>query len=101
MTFNRLAGESIKYQLIKLLGSEAKIKGIRIGNIDKIAYSYYKNGTMPLNYEPSIKELSPEFLNFVATRQGKIKVLDKYKFFFFDEFQDINEDQYQILTAFY
>ncbi|KRX06325.1 P-loop containing nucleoside triphosphate hydrolase [Pseudocohnilembus persalinus] len=75
MTFNRLAGESIKFQLIQLLGSENKIKGIRIGNIDKIAYAYYKNGKMRLNYEPSIKELSPEFLNYVQTKEGVKEVL--------------------------
>ena len=48
----------------------------------------------------SVKEYCFELFKFLKTRDGIKYILDKYKYFFFDEFQDDNEMQYEILMLF-
>lgn len=52
------------------------------------------------NFGLSVKEYCFELFKFLQTRDGIKYVLDKYKYFFFDEFQDVNQLQYDILMLF-
>jgi len=103
-TFNVEAGRNILSRAKELIGCE-KAKLLEIGNIDKIAFKMYskfikeKNINNNNNKEGnlaswtvrlSVKEYCFELFKFLKTRDGIKYILDKYKYFFFDEFQDVN-----------
>ncbi|KAL4473124.1 hypothetical protein ABPG72_007354 [Tetrahymena utriculariae] len=104
-TFNVEAGRNIQSRAMELIGEQAA-KKLDIGNIDKIAFrlyfQYIKNSQNAQNkqFGLSVKEYCYELFKFLQTRDGIKYVLDRYKYFFFDEFQDVNQLQYDILMLF-
>lgn len=95
-TFNVDACESLKSKIKEVFGFTPCTL---VGTMDSIScrfyYRYFKK-----NYGVGICEYATELLKFLKTSDGK-KILDKYEYLFFDEFQDVNETQFQIINEFY
>lgn len=99
-TFNVDAAEILKDRLRNKLNIEEKIlKKMFIGTIDSISYRFYKMYFSQNSYR-GVQEFSTELLKFLKTDEGKEKILDKFKYVFFDEFQDANSVQFEILKKF-
>ncbi|ARF10233.1 UvrD/REP helicase [Hokovirus HKV1] len=97
LTFNVSACQNMKDKL-KLLCINDYNKVI-IKTVDSFACSYYYK-FFKKDYIVAISEYSIELLNYLRTKDG-FKILKKHKYIFFDEFQDINKIQYDILMEFY
>jgi DNA polymerase III epsilon subunit-like protein len=94
--FNVDAAKDMKAKLSNLFGFTPRIM---IGTIDSIACRFY-NQYFKKNYYVSVSEYSLEFLKYLQSPEG-INILNNYDYFFFDEFQDANQTQYNILKCFY
>ena len=99
-TFNVDACQSIKYRIVELLGY---MPNLTIGTIDSISrkfYYRYKLGNQ--NNFLGVSEYASCLLDTLNKKDDKSKmILDKYQYLFFDEFQDINTIQFDILQSFY
>jgi hypothetical protein len=96
-TFNVDACESIKKKLYQVFGFDINIT---LGTLDSIAYRFCK---MYLNKEDfyGVSELCTIFLEFLQSSHEKAKYIkNKYQYIFFDEFQDCNNVQFEILKEF-
>lgn len=95
-TFNVDACENLKIKLNELFGI---VPNIMLGTFDSISckfyYKYFKQ-----DYFVGINEYSNELLKYLNTENG-IKLIKKFDYFIFDEFQDINETQFKIIKKFY
>lgn len=95
-TFNVDAAENMKNKINSLFGFMPKIK---IGTIDSIAcslyYKYFKKDEVV-----GVKEYSFLLCKYLKSKNAKL-ILGQYDYIFFDEFQDCNNTQYQILMSFY
>ncbi|KAL4459408.1 hypothetical protein ABPG74_018021 [Tetrahymena malaccensis] len=93
-----------KYSRAKeIIGNQSS--KIEIGNIDKVAYKIYQKYIMATSKQQqdlksSVKEFCNKLYQFLLTPEGYQQVLSKYQYFFFDEFQDVNQLQYDILILF-
>ncbi|EAR96101.2 UvrD/REP helicase family protein (macronuclear) [Tetrahymena thermophila SB210] len=101
-TFNVEAANNLKIKAKQVLQQDAE--EVKMMNIDKfnaeIYNKYIKDNDKDNNFKLDIKELGYKVQQFLSTREGNEKVLKKYKYFFFDEFQDVNQIQYDILILF-
>ena len=96
-TFNVDACKSIKNKVNDVMGY---IPNSIIGTIDSISKRfYYKYFKVEKKYL-GISEYSTYFLNFLRSKNGHL-ILNQFEYIFFDEFQDINQIQFDILTCFY
>ena len=94
-TFNTDAAQTLKTRLKQLLKKEPLLK---IGTFDSIsAYFYYKY--FKIDGFVGINEYVNLFLKYLNSKDGKI-ILDQYDYIFFDEFQDINDQQFNIIKKF-
>lgn len=95
-TFNVDAASNMRQKINDLFGF---MPMITIGTIDSISarfyYKYFCN-----DYFVGVKEYSIELLKFLKSSEGDI-ILNQYQYIFFDEFQDVNQIQYDILMCFY
>ncbi len=95
-TFNVDAAQTIKNRILSLFGYQPNIL---IGTLDSIAcrfyFKYFKK-----DYFVGISEYSTELLNYLRSSKGK-NILKQYEYIFFDEFQDCNEIQFNIIMEFY
>jgi hypothetical protein len=99
-TFNVDAADVLKERMLNRLKIDEKVlKKMYIGTIDSISYRFYKMYFSSDSYR-GVQEFSNEFLKFLNTDKGKEKILDKFKYVFFDEFQDANNIQFDILKKF-
>ncbi len=95
-TFNTDAAETLKTRLKKLLKKE---HSLRIGTFDSIsAYFYYKY--FKIDGFVGVNEYVNLFLKYLNSDAGNT-ILNAYDYIFFDEFQDINDQQFQIIKKFY
>lgn len=94
-TFNVDAAESMKNKIVELFGFMPKIT---IGTIDSIACKFYYRYFKQDHYV-GISEYATYFLKYLRSNDNMISSI--YKYIFFDEFQDVNETQFQILKEFY
>lgn len=93
--FNVDAAESIKKRLIELFGFLPKLT---VGTIDSIACRYYyRYFRQP--YHVGVSEYATYLLKYLQSEGNIISSI--YQYIFFDEFQDVNEIQFQILQTFY
>ncbi|KAL4442144.1 hypothetical protein ABPG74_009162 [Tetrahymena malaccensis] len=101
-TFNIEAGKFISQKVYEMIGKEVQ-QSILIGNIDKIAYKFIRS-------ELEAKQKTSQSVLLFSQREYcdiwlahikkyKFQYL-QYKYFFFDEFQDVSELQYEILMEF-
>ncbi|KAL4504210.1 hypothetical protein ABPG72_021048 [Tetrahymena utriculariae] len=102
-TYNVDAGKNLKKKAREIIGCESC--KIEIGNIDKVAFKIYQKSILSSqkqlsNLKSSVKEFCNKLYQFLQTPNGEQQVLSKYKYFFFDEFQDVNQLQYDILILF-
>ena len=95
-TFNVDAAESMKSRIKLLFGF---LPNITIGTIDSIACRLW-NRYFRTNKFIGISEFASELLNFLQTSANKEKILGAYDYVFFDEFQDCNAIQFQIVKEF-
>lgn len=98
-TFNVEASYHIKEKISQLLGAHV-VDEILVGNIDKISFMFFIR-FFPKKQVMGVKEFSREFLRYLRSKEGQARILSFYRYFFFDEFQDINQIQYDILMEFY
>lgn len=91
-TFNVDAAESIRNKINELFGFVPKIY---LGTIDSIAYRFY-NMYFRRDDFVGISEYCTEFLEYLKSPYGN-KIKDKFDYVFFDEFQDCNETQFNII----
>lgn len=93
--FNVDAAESMKTRLIELLGFIPKIS---VGNIDSIACRYYHR-YFKQDHFINVSEYTNYFLKFLRTEDNP--VISLYHYVFFDEAQDLRENEFEILRCFY
>lgn len=99
-TFNVDAADVLKERMLNKLKIDEKVlKKMYIGTIDSISYRFYKMYFSSDSYR-GVQEFSNELLKFLNTDKGKEKILEKFKYVFFDEFQDANNIQFEILKKF-
>lgn len=92
-TFTWDAANEMKDKLTDILGYKSQVK---IGTIDGISKFFTMN-----NNNTEIKhvgEYGNDFLNLLKTRPT---IINKFKYIFIDEFQDINDTQFEIINEFY
>jgi hypothetical protein len=94
-TFNVDSAQNLKNRLYDIFGYQPKLF---VGTIDSIAYRFYKMYFQKKNFI-GVSEYTNELLNFLKS-DNKNKILDKFSYFFFDEFQDINNIQFDIIKEF-
>lgn len=92
-TFTRDAANDMKNKLYDIMGYKPNIT---VGTIDSISKMYVER----YNKTNDLKDVSEYSYKFLALIKNSPKLVDKFKYIFIDEFQDINAIQYQIIHAF-
>jgi superfamily I DNA and RNA helicase len=95
-TFNVDSAQSMIERIKQIFGF---LPCITIGTIDSIACRLWNQYFKSTNFI-GISEYTTELLNFLKNSPNKDKVLGKYDYIFFDEFQDCNVVQFSILREF-
>lgn len=106
MTFTKDAANDMTSKLASILGYTSNIK---VGTIDGIAKSIIDEENYRINMGvmtrkrsamlQHVSEYSPLLLEFV--KNSGPSFFKKYSYMFIDEFQDINDIQYEIIHTFY
>ncbi|EAS03381.2 UvrD/REP helicase family protein (macronuclear) [Tetrahymena thermophila SB210] len=103
-TFNIEAAKNLNKKAKQVLETKDQTN-LKIVNIDKFIYEIYEsnlkiNDPLQKKYiKQSLTYISSLVLKYLSSDQGR-KILNQYSHFFFDEFQDINDIQYNILMQF-
>ena len=95
-TFSCDAAQNLKNKIFELFGFTPRLT---IGTIDSISCKFYHK-YFKQDHFIGINEYGTEFLKFLNSQEGCL-VLDDYEYVFFDEFQDVNSTQFDILRCFY
>ena len=95
-TFNVESSESLRRKLNSVFGS---VPNIMVGTLDSIACRLYHR-YFHKDHFIGVSEYATELLKYLETEQGK-NLINKFDVVIFDEFQDINEIQYNIIKKFY
>lgn len=91
-TFNVDAAVNMKNKIISLFGF---LPNLTIGTFDNISCGYYYK-YFRKNYCVGISEYSSELLNYLKSENGH-NIYNNIKYLFFDEFQDCNDIQFDII----
>lgn len=94
-TFNVDAAENMKNKIISVFGF---LPNITIGTFDSISCKYYHK-YFKKDYFVGICEYSTELLNHLKCNIGN-EIYNDVKYIFFDEFQDCNNIQFDIIKEF-
>lgn len=94
-SFNVDSAESIKNKLISLFGFLPKVS---VGTIDSISAKFYHR-YFKQDHFVNVSEYTTYFLKFLQTEGNPVVSL--YHYVFFDEAQDINSVNFDILRCFY
>lgn len=94
-TFTRNAAQDIRDKLYDIMGY---IPEIHVGTFDSIAKSYVVANDINSDDIKEVQEYAPRFLKLIIDQP---KLIQKIKYLFVDEVQDINEVQYRIMHTFY
>jgi superfamily I DNA/RNA helicase len=94
LTFTRNSARDMKDKLYEIMGY---IPQCSVGTIDSFARSNLELNGIEYDVD-NINEYGPAFLNFI---KKKPDFCQKYKYLIVDEFQDINDIQFQIIDEFY
>jgi superfamily I DNA/RNA helicase len=93
-TFNVDAATSMKEKIKKIFGF---LPNILVGTIDSICCKYYYKYCRDINYV-SVREYSTRILAYMKTNTT---IQNQTKYLFFDEFQDCNDTQFELLIEYY
>ncbi|ATZ81100.1 Uvr helicase/DDEDDh 3'-5' exonuclease [Bodo saltans virus] len=104
LTFNRSTCDDIKKKILHLFGFDIKIE---IYTIDKfcniLKYMYTENVRADKQNQKNIQVSSVSELGIIGEKimekYGK-EISKRYEYVFFDEFQDVNSQQFNILSTF-
>lgn len=95
-TFNVDACESLKNKLGNIFGD---VPNVMVGTFDSIScrmyHKYFKK-----DYFVGISEYTTEFYKYLETPDG-MRIMKRYDYVIFDEFQDVSDSQYNIVKKFY
>jgi hypothetical protein len=94
-TFNVDAAESMRKRLECVFGYMPKIL---VGTIDSISCKFYNMYFKKSEYI-GVSEYSTELSKYLNTPDS-VKITSRYEYLFFDEFQDCNDVQFNILRQF-
>ena len=92
-TFTRDSANDMKQKLLDILGYKSEVV---VGTIDTIS----KIQTYHTNTQQKLKDVSEHAINYLDFIKENPTVISKYKYLFIDEFQDINELQFNIIKEF-
>jgi hypothetical protein len=97
-TFNVDAAENMKNKMFELFGFRTSIY---VGTIDAIAYRFY-NAYFKRSDFVGVSEYCTELLKFLRDEKSEKaqKLKSKFEYVFFDEFQDCNDVQFEIIKEF-
>ena len=96
-TFNVDAAENMKHKLEQLFGFKLSIY---IGTIDALSYRFY-NMYFKRDDFIGVSEYCSEFLKFLKSENKNVlKIKERFEYVFFDEFQDCNDVQFEIIKEF-
>jgi DNA polymerase III epsilon subunit-like protein len=90
-TFTRDAANDMKNKLFDIMGYTP---AVTVGTIDSIAWKYSSNKRKELQ---DVSEYGHNFLEAITKDPS---IIAQYKYIFVDEFQDINDVQFQIIKVF-
>ena len=102
-TFTVEATHDMTSRLNSLVGSEL-VSQMQIGTIDSISRATLQKFAfdwIAKYHIMSVSEFGPLFLRFLQTHPKRQKYMDKVKYLIVDEYQDINQTQYQIFQELY
>ncbi|AYV83691.1 MAG: UvrD/REP helicase [Hyperionvirus sp.] len=100
VTFNKAAQLHLQKKIKELFGF---MPNVNIKTIDSFAQWQYNKNKAHLDQfhaNLSVREFAPYIAKFMQTSFGLEKIASQYKFVFFDEFQDVSEDHYNIIKGF-
>ncbi len=92
-TFTRNAANDMKEKLFDIMGYKTNVI---VGTIDSISKYYVEENIN--NDIKNVEDYAPKFLEFIKNQP---LFLTKFKYLFVDEFQDINDIQFNIINEFY
>lgn len=97
-TFTRDAANDMQRKLDALIGRET---AVNVGTFDSLALRFLKQHSSDAlgKKTTSVSQYAPLFLAFLKSPAGK-SFLKSFKHLFVDEFQDINDTQYEIIREF-
>ncbi len=97
-TFTRDAANDMQRKLDALLGKET---AVNVGTFDSLALRFLKQHSSEAlgKKTTNVSQYAPLFLTFLKSPAGK-SFLKSFKHLFVDEFQDINDTQYEIIREF-
>lgn len=90
-TFTRDAANDMKHKLLDIMGYDSDV---HIGTIDSIARRFSAS-----NHE--LKDVSEYGYDFLNLLRSDPSLVSKYKYLFVDEFQDINDIQFETIKIFH
>lgn len=91
-TFTRDAASDMKAKLLDIMGYTPEVM---VGTIDSIARKY------SMGIGAGIKDVSEYGYYFLEALKRDNRIIAQYKYLFVDEFQDINDVQFEIIKIFY
>jgi hypothetical protein len=97
LTFNVEACNSLIQKTKEMFGFDIKINIKTIDAFCKyIIYNWSNNSDLI-----SLSELGILAKQILSNKEKRQEICSKYKYVFFDEFQDVNEEQFFVLSSFY
>ena len=97
-TFTRDAAKDMTKKLEKKLGKE---NGVYVGTMDSLSLYFLKKFDALSEEMKNVGEYASNFLEFLQTHDNRNIFFSNKKYLFVDEFQDINQLQYNIINEFY
>jgi superfamily I DNA/RNA helicase len=94
-TFTRNAAQDIRDKLYEIMGY---IPEIQVGTFDSIAKFHVMANDLDSDDITEVHEYAPRFLKLITDNP---KIIQKVKYLFVDEVQDINQVQHRIMNAFH
>lgn len=97
-TFTRDAAKDMTKKLDKKLGKE---NGVYVGTMDSLSLYFLRNYDALEEGMQNVGEYAVHFLNFLRNNDKRKMFFSSKKYLFVDEFQDINQLQFEIINEFY
>jgi superfamily I DNA/RNA helicase len=98
--FNVDAARSVKEKLSELV-SERASKSLTVNNIDKLS-KLWVSSTKKFHMDTlNVREYTAKLVSIMQTDSSFLsRITNQFDYIFFDEFQDINPEEYELLKLF-